>query len=42
MTPRRAARSQGKNLALRQAMFTVISVKDIMAKTVAQFDPGVK
>ncbi|MFJ3775993.1 ABC transporter family substrate-binding protein [Streptomyces sp. NPDC090075] len=32
----------GKYLALRQAMFTAISVKDIMAKTVAQFDPGVK
>ncbi|MCN9240350.1 ABC transporter family substrate-binding protein [Streptomyces sp. RY43-2] len=32
----------GKHLALRKAMFTAISVKDIMAKTVGQFDPNVK
>jgi peptide/nickel transport system substrate-binding protein len=32
----------GKYKALRQAMFTAISVKDIMAKTVGQFDPKVK
>ncbi|WP_406480675.1 ABC transporter family substrate-binding protein [Streptomyces sp. NBC_01615] len=32
----------GKYTALRQAMFTAISIKDIMAKTVAQFDPTVK
>ncbi|MEU6217553.1 ABC transporter family substrate-binding protein [Streptomyces sp. NPDC047022] len=32
----------GKYTALRQAMFTAISIKDIMAKTVGQFDPNVK
>lgn len=32
----------GKYLALRQAMFTAINIKDIIAKTVGQFDPGVK
>lgn len=32
----------GKYKPLRQAMFTAISVKDIMAKTVQQFDPNVK
>jgi peptide/nickel transport system substrate-binding protein len=32
----------GKYPALRQAMFTAISIKDIMSKTVAQFDPSVK
>ncbi|MEU6388393.1 ABC transporter family substrate-binding protein [Streptomyces sp. NPDC046939] len=32
----------GKYKPLRQAMFTAISVKDIMAKTVGQFDPKVK
>ncbi|OIJ68551.1 ABC transporter family substrate-binding protein [Streptomyces mangrovisoli] len=32
----------GKYTALRQAMFTAISVKDIIAKTVGQFDPSVK
>ncbi|MGH4035798.1 ABC transporter family substrate-binding protein [Actinomycetota bacterium Odt1-20B] len=32
----------GKYKELRLAMFTAISVKDIMAKTVGQFDPKVK
>jgi peptide/nickel transport system substrate-binding protein len=32
----------GKYTALRQAMFTAISVKDIVSKTVGQFDPKVK
>ncbi|NEB77841.1 ABC transporter family substrate-binding protein [Streptomyces sp. SID14478] len=32
----------GKYKPLRQAMFTAISIKDIMAKTVGQFDPKVK
>ncbi|MEV6498679.1 ABC transporter family substrate-binding protein [Streptomyces prunicolor] len=32
----------GKYLALRQAMFTAINIKDIIAKTVGQFDPAVK
>jgi peptide/nickel transport system substrate-binding protein len=32
----------GKYLALRQAMFTAINIKDILAKTVGQFDPSVK
>ncbi|NUR01450.1 MAG: ABC transporter family substrate-binding protein [Streptomyces sp.] len=32
----------GKYTALRQAMFTAISIKDIVAKTVGQFDPNVK
>lgn len=32
----------GKYPALRQAMFTAVSVKDIVAKTVGQFDPKVK
>jgi len=32
----------GKYQALRQAMFTAISVKDIMSKTVGQFDPNAK
>ncbi|MEU6575192.1 ABC transporter family substrate-binding protein [Streptomyces sp. NPDC046805] len=32
----------GKYTALRRAMFTAISIKDILAKTVGQFDPGVK
>ena len=32
----------GKYQALRQAMFTAISIKDIMAKTVSQFDPAAK
>ncbi|MCX5241051.1 ABC transporter family substrate-binding protein [Streptomyces prunicolor] len=32
----------GKYLALRQAMFTAINIKDIIDKTVGQFDPSVK
>jgi peptide/nickel transport system substrate-binding protein len=32
----------GKYTALRQAMFTAISIKDIVSKTVGQFDPNVK
>ncbi|MBK3576320.1 ABC transporter family substrate-binding protein [Streptomyces sp. MBT65] len=32
----------GKYLPLRQAMFTAINIKDIIAKTVGQFDPAVK
>ena len=32
----------GKYKALRQAMFTALSIKDIMAKTVGQFDSKVK
>ncbi|MGW3493000.1 ABC transporter family substrate-binding protein [Streptomyces sp. NPDC001020] len=32
----------GKNLALRKAIFTAISVKDLMSKTVGQFDQNVK
>ncbi|WP_129310963.1 ABC transporter family substrate-binding protein [Streptomyces sp. L2] len=32
----------GKYAALRRSMFTAISIKDIVAKTVGQFDPEVK
>ena len=32
----------GKYKALRQAMFTATSIKDIVSKTVGQFDPNVK
>ncbi|OIJ95992.1 ABC transporter family substrate-binding protein [Streptomyces colonosanans] len=32
----------GKYLPLRKAIFTAISIKDIMSKTVGQFDPNVK